>query len=379
MYMQTNKKLQTNSDGLVEHDGDLITPAHMAYRNMKIQEERMELYRQRFEDDMSINYKDLWQYIENKLAHEGENVFTVDIPNTKHAREMNEAAEIEEIAKMLEGILSDPDISDKERHKAEITLKLLKLRPFQKQMRDNVLQRYTQNKIALMAYRQQTQGDLLYERQLVDREFYKRPKIYSSSKKEARTLDRFEQQMRSGQELRKKTRHKEFLNEILFHAKEFTEFHKKKVNHIRKKAQLIKASLESKEKKEQMAKDKEERDRIKALKDNDFDAYINMINTQKNSRLLQILEQTHKYLEQLGAKVNLQKLDHHNKKKKMLGQKASGLSGDQPTSDGEEEMSEKEEKEEEKAVEDENVPENERIKMNLKNSSKIYYSITHTV
>jgi hypothetical protein len=45
MYMQTNKKLQTNSDGLVEHDGDLITPAHMAYRNMKIQEERMELYR----------------------------------------------------------------------------------------------------------------------------------------------------------------------------------------------------------------------------------------------------------------------------------------------------------------------------------------------
>lgn len=35
-----------------------------------------------------------------------------------------------------------------------------------------------------------------------------------------------------------------------------------------------------------MAKDKEERERIKALKENNFDAYINMINTQKNSRLL---------------------------------------------------------------------------------------------
>jgi hypothetical protein len=120
----------------------------------------------------------------------------------------------------------------------------------------------------------------------VDREFYKRAKIYANSKKEARTLDRFEQQMRSGQEHRKKTRHREFLNEILLHAKEFGEFHKKKINHIRKKAILIKASLESKEKKEQMMKDKNERDRIKALKDNDFDAYINMINTQKNSRLL---------------------------------------------------------------------------------------------
>lgn len=130
----------------------------------------------------------------------------------------------------------------------------------------------------------------------MDRDFYKRAKVYSSSKKEARTLDRFEQQMRSGQELRKKTRHKELLNEILNHAKEFHEFHKKKFHLIRKKAGLIKTSLDSKEKKEQMARDKEERDRIKALKDNDFDAYINMINTQKNSRLLQILEQTHKYL-----------------------------------------------------------------------------------
>lgn len=69
------------------------------------------------------------------------------------------------------------------------------------------------------------------------------------------------------------------LNEILYHAKEFSEFHKKKFNQIRKKAGLIKTSLDSKEKKEQMARDKEERDRIKALKDNDFDAYINMIST----------------------------------------------------------------------------------------------------
>lgn len=35
-----------------------------------------------------------------------------------------------------------------------------------------------------------------------------------------------------------------------------------------------------------MARDKEERERIKLLKDNDFGAYIDMINTQKNSRLL---------------------------------------------------------------------------------------------
>ena len=108
-----------------------------------------------------------------------------------------------------------------------------------------------------------------------------------------------------------------------------------------------------------MAKDKEERDRIKALKDNDFDAYINMINTQKNSRLLQILEQTHKYLEQLGAKVGLQKLEHQNRKKKMLGQKATGVNGDQNGSDGEEELPDKMEEDHEEEKGEENVPENE--------------------
>ena len=47
-----------------------------------------------------------------------------------------------------------------------------------------------------------------------------------------------------------------------------------------------------------------------------MDAYINMINTQKNSRLMQILEQTHKYLQQLGTKVGLQKNENTMLQKK---------------------------------------------------------------
>lgn len=179
--------------------------------------------------------------------------------------------------------------------------------------------------------------------------------------------------MRSGQELRKKTRHREFLNEILFHAKDFTEFHKKRLHQVRKKALMIKGSLENKEKKEQQAKDKEERDRIKALKENDFETYINMINTQKNSRLLQILEQTNKYMEQLGAKVNLQKIEHEQRKKKMLG-----LQNEKTGEEEETEIQVDEEKKEED-MSMEGVNDSERIKRNLKDSSKIYYSITHTV
>jgi hypothetical protein len=56
--------------------------------------------------------------------------------------------------------------------------------------------------------------------------------------------------------------------------------------YVKKKAVMVKSSFESKEKKEQMARDKEERDRIKVLKENNLDEYIELITTQKNSRLL---------------------------------------------------------------------------------------------
>ena len=56
--------------------------------------------------------------------------------------------------------------------------------------------------------------------------------------------------MRSGQELRKKTRHKEFINEILTHAKDFSEYHKKRVAMKKKFATLVKNNIEQKERKE---------------------------------------------------------------------------------------------------------------------------------
>ena len=281
-------------------DGITITPEHAAFRRQKIHQNRMELYKRRFEDDMTLNHQELWAFIQHKLANDGENMYT-----SSSKRPSIEAEELQRVTQTLELLLDNPETPEDERVSADIALKMLRLKPLQQDLREQVLSRYSLNKVALSSHRQLTQGDALFERQLVDREFYKRAKVYSSSKKEARTLERFEQQMRSGQEQRKKNRHREFLNEILLHAKDFGEFHKKKVHGIRKKAILIKSSLESKEKKEQMAKDKEERDRIKALKENDFDKYVNMISTQKNSRLLQILEQTNKYMEQLGAKVSL--------------------------------------------------------------------------
>ena len=79
---------------LVYDQGDIITPEHMALRNQKIQDERMELYKKRFEDDMSVNYHDMWNYIASKIANQGQNIFTANSSTAKHAHNMNELVEI---------------------------------------------------------------------------------------------------------------------------------------------------------------------------------------------------------------------------------------------------------------------------------------------
>ena len=98
---------------------------------------------------------------------------------------------------------------------------------------------------------QKSRGDHLFEMQLVDRDFYRRERVFTHSKKEARALDRFEQQMRLGQEMRRGARRKEFLKEVLDRQKEFVEFHKKRVSKIKRNACLTKSYLAQQEQKEQ--------------------------------------------------------------------------------------------------------------------------------
>mmetsp|Transcript_17766 Transcript_17766/g.27468 ORF Transcript_17766/g.27468 Transcript_17766/m.27468 type:complete len:163 (+) Transcript_17766:825-1313(+) len=149
----------------------------------------------------------------------------------------------------------------------------------------------------------------MYSRQLLDREFYKRTKSYASTKKDARALDRFENNMRNGQETRKKARHKEFLNEILQHAKEFNEFHKKRQTQTKRRAVIFKNHFESRMKKENKDRIIEDQKRKQLLRENDFDGWIELIKFEKNERLMEILNATNKYIEELGQKVQVQKTE----------------------------------------------------------------------
>jgi hypothetical protein len=172
---------------------------------------------------------------------------------------------------------------------AERNLKCLRVYDFQQEVRQQVLQNYMRCQIALDHYGQQTLGDILYSRQLVDRQFYRRTKPHAQSKKEARTLDRFEQNMRNGQETRKRNRHREFLNEIIQHAKDFHEFHKKRQTQTKRKAIIFKNHIENRERKVCKEKTQEDAKRKQLLREHNFDDWLKMINFEKNERLMEIL------------------------------------------------------------------------------------------
>ncbi len=51
--------------------------------------------------------------------------------------------------------------------------------------------------------------------------------------------------------------------------------------------------------------DKAKRERVKALKEQDFNAYLDLVTKSKNKRIIELLASTDNYLRSLGAKVRI--------------------------------------------------------------------------
>ena len=142
---------------------------------------------------------------------------------------------------------------------------------------------------------------------LLDRTSMRRTSNSTKAKQEQKLAARFEQAMRSGQELKKRQKHRALLNELGSFYRDYSEFHRKKYVAAKKNAIGTKAKAEYLEKQDQLVKDKMEKERIKRLKDDDFGGYIELVTSAKNNRLLDILNQTDSFLRELGAKVLQQK------------------------------------------------------------------------
>ena len=86
---------------------------------------------------------------------------------------------------------------------------------------------------------------------------------------------------------------------------------------------------------------------MQALREKDFDAYMDLVQKAKNTRILEVLKNTDNFLRQIGAKVKIQK-------------------GENPDDRNDDDINPA-------AMSDNNMA------ASFKNSSRVYYNITHTM
>ena len=244
----------------------------------------------------------------------------------------------------LEKEAKNPKISQ-EIHKEIEMLRLIK--------EQNYVRSLIKNEWTMKEEINRDKSHVCLEAALLDREFYTRKQLTQDlkTKQELKMAAKCEQAMRNGHEQKKKNKENQFLADLLNHHREFFDFHRKKhVFYIQAfiKRNMVggKSYLEMVDRQEQFKKEKNDKERLKALKDNNIEIYIDLLNNTKNDRLLNILEQTDTFLRQLGAKVLIQKGEGNENDDSLLADEHTGAY---------------------------NVAES------LRTSSKMYYQLTHTI
>ncbi|KAI9290204.1 SNF2 family N-terminal domain-containing protein [Umbelopsis sp. AD052] len=170
--------------------------------------------------------------------------------------------------------------------RAIIELKALRLLEKQKKLRDDIIKGMT--KATTLATS-------------VDRSGYRRMK--KQSLREARMTEKLERQQRVDREAREKQKHLDYLQTICNHGRELINVHR---THQAKQNRLGRAVLQLHahiEKEEQKRAERISKERIRALKADDEEAYMKLIDEAKDTRLTHLLRQTGAFLESLTRAV----------------------------------------------------------------------------
>lgn len=141
----------------------------------------------------------------------------------------------------------------------------------------------------------------------VDRTSYR--KLMKRTLREAKQTEKLERQQRLDREKRQKQKYLDYLQKVCNQGRDMLAWHKA---HQAKMGKLGKAVLQYHayvDREEQKRNDKRSKDRIRALRNDDEDAYMKLIDEAKDTRLTMLLRQTGTYLESLSRAVADQKND----------------------------------------------------------------------
>ncbi len=156
-------------------------------------------------------------------------------------------------------------------------------------------------------------------------------------------------------EQQKTQRHQEFLGTVMRHCKDFKDFHAARAKKMKKLSKDILNYHTNEARKQQQEEERQKRARLNALKENNEEEYLKLLEQAKSERLALLLKETDRYLEKISAMISLQK-DYDeiaDKKKQIQDRKAKQKKKKEEKEKGKsDEKEEKEDKEEDKEKED---------------------------
>ncbi|KAG9233451.1 putative chromatin structure-remodeling complex subunit snf21 [Amylocarpus encephaloides] len=205
------------------------------------------------------------------------------------------------------------------KRKALIEMKMLGLYTKQKGMRERI-------------GRQMIQYDNLA--MTANRSHYRRMK--KQSLREARITEKLEKQQRDARESREKKKHSDYIKMVIHHAQEINTAANNQKLKLQKIGRMMQIQHQNIEKEEQKRIERTAKQRLQALKSNDEEAYLALLDQAKDTRITHLLRQTDGFLSQLAASVKAQQ------------RKAAERYGDTSGEFLDHEESEEEEEEEEK-------------------------------
>eukprot|EP01080_Neovahlkampfia_damariscottae_P009766 gene9766-2093_t len=214
----------------------------------------------------------------------------LDLQTLFYERERRIQLRIKTKFEELKQIITTPSEKTETKINAAVQLKSLTLLRLQKELRTNFVNEY--KRIEMEKYN--NNPGMRRSKRNVDAKDYNRKMISLPNPRRRVEVD---------PDTRKRNKHRKYLNEILNQRKKFHLFHKEKQRLVEKLNKELLSYFEKKARVEREKKEKEERARLKALKENDSEAYYEMLVSAKEDRLLQLIKQTDECLSNLGAQL----------------------------------------------------------------------------
>lgn len=180
-------------------------------------------------------------------------------------------------------------VDDSLRRKAIIEMKSLALYAKQRKLRETI-------------GRQMMQYDNLAT--TTNRSQYRRLK--KQNVREARITEKLEKQQRDARENREKKKHSDFLQAVSVHRQDIFSNAAAQQNKMAKMGKLMYNHHFNIEKEEQKRIERNAKQRLQALKANDEEAYLKLLDQAKDTRITHLLRQTDGFLSQLASSVKAQ-------------------------------------------------------------------------